>query len=159
MSILQVFVASDCYGCEEAIRLAGLIAQRFAALTVEIIDLDEKGAVRPDGIFATPTYVLNGQVIALGNPREIEFKEWITDLVSPTRRSSASRSETDSEYTLCTSESPTPFSTPRGSDETNSRDGFGSTQLVANRGAEETIAGRENLGVGGVGGMESNPNE
>ena len=35
---------------------------------VRVIDLDRAGAPPPEGVVAVPTYVLDGQVVSLGNP-------------------------------------------------------------------------------------------
>ncbi len=40
----------------------------FPLLRVDLIDLDA-GHPLPDGVVATPTYLLDGKVISLGNPR------------------------------------------------------------------------------------------
>ncbi len=78
MYLLRVYVASHCSGCGEAVRLANMISERFSTLTVEIIDLDQTDSVRPDHVFAVPTYVLDGQILALGNPKEAQLEDWIT---------------------------------------------------------------------------------
>jgi hypothetical protein len=44
---------------------------------VEVIDLDRAEVKQPDEIFATPTYVLNGRVVSLGNPRPEKLQELI----------------------------------------------------------------------------------
>ena len=66
---LQVVVDRTCVGCETARRLA--IQVRSAGLPgidVDVIDLDEPGAVRPGAVFAVPTYLLDGRILSLGNP-------------------------------------------------------------------------------------------
>ena len=64
---LEVYVARHCSGCEEARRLAGEAAARFPDADVRVIDLED--GPPPEPVAAVPTYVMNGAVIALGNPR------------------------------------------------------------------------------------------
>ena len=77
---LDVYVARDCFGCAEARRLAGEAAARYAHVVVRVVDLAARppapaGAPAvaepadvPVDVVAVPTYVLDGRVIALGNP-------------------------------------------------------------------------------------------
>jgi hypothetical protein len=45
------------------------MGDRFPALEVEVVDLSRTEVDRPDYVFAVPTFVLNGRVLSLGNPR------------------------------------------------------------------------------------------
>lgn len=65
---LQIVVAQDCYACEESRTLALEMREMFPTLAVDLVELDGSRPV-PDGVVATPTYLLDGTVIALGNPR------------------------------------------------------------------------------------------
>ena len=71
---LDVYVGSHCPNCEDALQLADEAAAQFPGIVVRVIDLDMDSeswrlADRlPEGVVAVPTYVLNGRVIALGNP-------------------------------------------------------------------------------------------
>jgi hypothetical protein len=44
------------------------IATRFPELTTEIVYLDEAGSVKPEEVFAVPTYIMDGNVLFMGNP-------------------------------------------------------------------------------------------
>jgi predicted thioredoxin/glutaredoxin len=66
---LRIFVEPGCEGCHRALSLAGAIRDRFPALEVEVVDLSAPEAHRPEYVFAVPTFVLNGRVLSLGNPR------------------------------------------------------------------------------------------
>jgi predicted thioredoxin/glutaredoxin len=69
--ILQIFVLPFCFGCETAMTMADRLREhQLAGVTVQVIDLSEPGAVRPDSVFAVPTYLLDGRVVSLGNPEE-----------------------------------------------------------------------------------------
>ena len=70
MATLDVYLSSHCFGCSEARRLAAAAERRFPRLRVRVVDLDREPAARPEQLVAVPTYMLDGQVIALGNPRQ-----------------------------------------------------------------------------------------
>ncbi len=72
--LLQIVVDGACVGCETARGLAASVrALGVPGLEVDLIDLDEPGAVRPAAVFAVPTYLLDGRVLSLGNPEP----EWL----------------------------------------------------------------------------------
>jgi hypothetical protein len=76
MARLEIFVSAHCFGCQEARRLAGAVAERFRAVSVRLVDLDAQPDARPDHVIAVPTYLLDDTVIALGNPRQADlFKQ------------------------------------------------------------------------------------
>ncbi len=64
---LQIFVTDDCWSCEESRQIAAETEARFQNVEVTLVDLNSKE--RPASVFAAPTYLLNGRVISLGNPR------------------------------------------------------------------------------------------
>jgi hypothetical protein len=72
---LEIVVAPNCPPCLEARSIAGEAATRFPALEVELIELDGRRPL-PERVVATPTYLLDGVVVSLGNPpREALFAE------------------------------------------------------------------------------------
>ena len=54
-------------GCDEARAVARAVQEQLPALRVSVIGLDERRPP-PERVVATPTYLLDGRVIALGNP-------------------------------------------------------------------------------------------
>jgi hypothetical protein len=74
---LRIYIAEHCWGCKEAQAIATRIRQIFPALTVELIDLNRDEIEKPEEIFAIPTYVLNGRVVSLGNPRPETLHELV----------------------------------------------------------------------------------
>jgi len=77
--ILDIYVAPHCFGCDTARNLARtLIALELPHLEVRLVDLSDPEVIIPPTVFATPTYVLDGRVISLGNPEE----EWLVQLVA-----------------------------------------------------------------------------
>jgi predicted thioredoxin/glutaredoxin len=66
--VLAVYLLPDCPGCERAHWIAGEVKRRCPDVQVRVIDLSEPAAIRPSNVFSVPTYLLDGQVISLGNP-------------------------------------------------------------------------------------------
>ncbi|MFN8663160.1 MAG: thioredoxin family protein [Thermomicrobiales bacterium] len=72
--ILAIYVAPDCFGCETAREIAGVVrALDQPNLDVRVVDLSSPHAIRPAEVFAIPTYVLDGRVISLGNPDKADL--------------------------------------------------------------------------------------
>jgi len=70
---LEVYVAGHCLACAEARRMAAAAASRFPGLQVCTVDVDALPSAGqptglPEGVVAVPTYLLDGAVVALGNP-------------------------------------------------------------------------------------------
>ncbi len=78
---LEVYVADWCPGCEEAREMAQMMATLFPKLQVQVIDIDEPGREIPASVFAIPTYLLNGEVLWLGNPHREEAIAHIRSLL------------------------------------------------------------------------------
>jgi hypothetical protein len=72
MMRLEIYVASHCTNCQEALTIAEA-ARDVAGLDVTVIDLDQESGELPDSIIAVPTYRLNGRVVSLGNPEPQRF--------------------------------------------------------------------------------------
>jgi hypothetical protein len=70
---LHVYVSETCWACEEARSIVADISGRFPEVHIELRDLSDER--RPSRVFATPTYVLDGQTIYLGNPTREELAE------------------------------------------------------------------------------------
>lgn len=77
---LQVFVESGCRQCERALELAREMDGAFSRLAVRIIEISEAGPQRDD-VFAVPTFVLNDQVLSLGNPQRAELRQEVEALL------------------------------------------------------------------------------
>jgi hypothetical protein len=65
---LEVYVSNACLNCAEAVHLAEEAAVRYPNVVVRVVDLDMDHVPPPDPIVAVPTYVLDGQIVSLGNP-------------------------------------------------------------------------------------------
>jgi hypothetical protein len=81
--LLKIFVTDQCWSCEEAHRIAVRVRESFPGLDVQLIDLEQPDVDIPDEVFATPTYMLKGRVVSLGNPRFEELVLLIERAWSP----------------------------------------------------------------------------
>ena len=77
---LDIYIANDCWTCEESRRIARRVEVRFPEIDVHLISLDN--AERPSYVFAAPTYVLNERVAFLGNPRWHELEQKLVAALS-----------------------------------------------------------------------------
>jgi hypothetical protein len=68
MAILRVYISDTCAGCDIARALVEYVRRLRPHHPIEIVNLDEDGAVRPPYVFGTPTYCLDDEIISLGNP-------------------------------------------------------------------------------------------
>ena len=69
---LEIYITDQCTNCREAVLIAEQ-AGGIVGLEVTLINLDAPGQRVPPQVFATPTYVLNGLVVSLGNPERDAF--------------------------------------------------------------------------------------
>jgi len=72
MSKLVVYVDEGCWSCQETPNILADIAPHFPNLEIELLDLRHNQ--KPDYVFATPTYVLDGRIIFLGNPTSADLR-------------------------------------------------------------------------------------
>ena len=77
MSKLVVYVEAGCWSSQETPNILADIAPHFPDLEIELLDLSYNR--KPDYIFATPTYVLDGCIIFLGNPTRADLKRKLAD--------------------------------------------------------------------------------
>lgn len=71
MITLQVYIADDCWTCEETQRIVADIAPKFPKVMIEV--LNTAVTPMPENVFAVPTYVLDGRILYLGNPTRDEL--------------------------------------------------------------------------------------
>lgn len=79
---LMVYVSAECFSCQEAVQLAADVAQQFPQIITEVVDIDDPSAAKPETVFAVPTYILNGNVLGLGNPYPDQLFARIVELIS-----------------------------------------------------------------------------
>ena len=71
MTKLDVYIEDSCWACAESRRIVADIAPIVPNVDIKLRNLDDQR--RPSTVFATPTYVLDGRVIYLGNPTREEL--------------------------------------------------------------------------------------
>ena len=62
------YVESGCRSCAYAVELMERVRREYPRVSVEVVDVGVSSDRLPDGVFAVPTVVLDGQVISLGTP-------------------------------------------------------------------------------------------
>jgi len=70
---IQIYVLQHCVSCGRSAALGQAVASHFEDITVEVLNLDDPSIPRPDLVFAVPTFLLDGQLLCLGNQEE----EWL----------------------------------------------------------------------------------
>ena len=78
---LEIVIAKHCQQCRESVRVADALQRAFPKLDVRVIDLDAPDALKPDVVFAVPSFLLNGRVVSLGNPEVEELSGMIRALL------------------------------------------------------------------------------
>jgi hypothetical protein len=68
MKPLRVYVSASCFVCDRTREIVAEVRAQRPAYPVELIDLDQPGAVKPASVFGTPTYLLGERIVSLGNP-------------------------------------------------------------------------------------------
>jgi alkyl hydroperoxide reductase subunit AhpF len=66
---LEIYVEGSCENCQAALSIAEQLRGLAPAVQVSVIDLGQEPHRRPERVFAVPTYLLNGEIFSLGNPR------------------------------------------------------------------------------------------
>ena len=69
---LEIYITDHCANCQGELLIAEQ-AGGIAGLAVTVVNLDAPGQRVPPQVFATPTYVLNGLMVSLGNPERDGF--------------------------------------------------------------------------------------
>jgi hypothetical protein len=82
---LTVYISEGCWSCQQAREIAAQMRQHYSELEVELIDVDGPEVETPEAVFATPTYVLGGQIVSLGNPKPETLRELIEAELEPHR--------------------------------------------------------------------------
>lgn len=77
MATLDVYISETCWSCDEARQIVADMRSLFPSVTIELRDIGDER--RPSSVFATPTYVLNGRTIFLGNPTREQLQEKLAE--------------------------------------------------------------------------------
>jgi hypothetical protein len=68
MHQLDIYIEENCLGCDYTRGLASEVQEAFPELEVRIFDLTRPNIIKPDCVFAVPTYLLDGSRLWVGNP-------------------------------------------------------------------------------------------
>jgi hypothetical protein len=79
---LSLYITSDCFSCQESVSIISEVAKRFPELITEVVNLENAGAVKPDEVFAVPTYLMDGKMLFMGNPYLETMISSIRDVLS-----------------------------------------------------------------------------
>ena len=72
--IVDIYVTEHCPICRYAHEVAAMIRDEFPAVVVRMIPLGATDTAIPESVFATPTYLLNGERWSLGNPSPAQVR-------------------------------------------------------------------------------------
>jgi predicted thioredoxin/glutaredoxin len=72
--LLEIYVQEGCFGCQRSFELAERARGAFPEMQVEIIDMLSTDGIYRRQVAATPTYILDGEIISLGNPSPAELE-------------------------------------------------------------------------------------
>ena len=78
---LDVYISESCWSCDEAKQIVADMRPHFPSVTIELRDISDER--RPSSVFATPTYVLNGRTVFLGNPTREQLQQKLEVAQSP----------------------------------------------------------------------------
>ena len=72
--LLEIYVQEGCFGCQRSFELAERARGAFPEMQVEVIDMLSTTGIYRRQVAATPTYILDGEIISLGNPSPAELE-------------------------------------------------------------------------------------
>jgi hypothetical protein len=79
--LLEIYVGPDCFGSEIARGMARDLANlAIPGVVVRLLDLSDPLVERPPSVFASPTYLVNQQLVSLGNPDPGWLRCYLEDL-------------------------------------------------------------------------------
>jgi hypothetical protein len=79
---LELYVTQSCLTCGRSLKLAEYIRQRFPSVDVRVVDVATEHGEHGDLVVATPTFILNGHLVSLGNPSQTELEAAVATLLS-----------------------------------------------------------------------------
>jgi predicted thioredoxin/glutaredoxin len=83
MAHIQIYVTKNCPLCAYASELADEIAQQHPQVGIEVIDVQGlRETDFPETVFATPTWLWDGELYSLGNPDPAELARHIASSVA-----------------------------------------------------------------------------
>lgn len=80
MITLEIYVDPACRVCRRSLVLGDEIRDSFPEVRVKVIELGQELGAHESLVTATPTFVLDGVVLALGNPTRVQLERAIRGL-------------------------------------------------------------------------------
>jgi protein-disulfide isomerase len=77
---LDIVVGTRCPICRENLKNIDSLRRELPDVRVRVIDMDAPDGEKPKNVIAIPTFLLNGYVVATGNPNVAELKKFIRSL-------------------------------------------------------------------------------
>lgn len=77
---LDIYVGRRCPICQAAQSTVQQLQNDLPNVKINVIDLDVPNTPRPDIIIAIPSFVINGHLVAAGNPDWDQLKRFINSL-------------------------------------------------------------------------------
>ncbi len=77
---LALYVEEGCSACAAARKLANRAERDFPGLAVSVIDLSVSSEGPPEGVFAAPTFVLDGRIVSPGTPSWARLCEAVDEI-------------------------------------------------------------------------------
>jgi hypothetical protein len=85
MVSLEIYVDEGCLGCRRSLELAAHVRSRFPDVDVKVYDASEPAGNSRHLVLATPTFILNGKKMSLGNPSPAQLDEAILSAMNGPR--------------------------------------------------------------------------
>lgn len=85
MVSLEIYVETGCLTCRRSLSLAREVQRLFPEVSVEVIDVSSAAGRHRHLVRATPTFILDGVTISLGNPSEAALERAITHVLARRR--------------------------------------------------------------------------
>lgn len=82
MVSLEIYVEKGCLPCRRSLSLAKEVRRLFPDILVEVIDVASSGGRHRHLVVATPTFILNGVTLFLGNPTSDDLKKAIAHVLA-----------------------------------------------------------------------------
>lgn len=80
--VLEVYIDEACLACRRAMELSAEVGAAHPEVSVSLYRGGEGGGAHRHLVAAVPTYVLDGRVVSLGNPRRADLEAAIARAAS-----------------------------------------------------------------------------
>lgn len=77
---LDIIVGRRCPICQENLKSLDDLRRLLPNVRIQVVDIDAPGATVPNNVIAIPTFILNGYIVATGNPNVQELKQFVDSL-------------------------------------------------------------------------------